>query len=137
MVLLLHRLVLEKSNRHSTGWVEHHTGTPVVAASTREWAIKHHLYSTTDINAIYNIGRILARRCLESGITEVYTELDQYAESSRKIQKFLTAMKVGGVELKEPRFIHERSVGMFSPRRSALPWQVQEEVISSPASPVL
>lgn len=85
MMFLLHRLVLEKSNRHSTSWVEHHTGARVVSASTREWAIKKHLYSTTDINAIYNIGRILARRCLESGITEVFTELDQYAESSSKV----------------------------------------------------
>lgn len=80
-----YKLVLEKSNRHSTGWVEHHTGTPVVSASTREWAIKQHLYSTTDTNAVYNIGCILARRCLESGISEVYTELDQYAESSGKV----------------------------------------------------
>ena len=86
MVFLLHRLVLEKSSRHSTGWVEHHTGTLVASASTREWAIKQHLYSTTDTNAIYNIGRILARRCLESGIIEVYTELNQYAESSRKVR---------------------------------------------------
>lgn len=82
----LPRLMLEKSNKHTTGWVEHHTGTNVVSASTQEWAIKQHLYSTSDISAAHNIGRVLARRCLESGITEVYTELEQYAESSEKVR---------------------------------------------------
>lgn len=79
--------MLEQTNRQSTGWVEHHTGTTVVSASTREWGIKQQLYSTTDTNAIHNIGRVLARRCLESGITEVYTELDQYAENSTKVKR--------------------------------------------------
>ncbi|XP_050700400.1 39S ribosomal protein L18, mitochondrial-like [Eriocheir sinensis] len=134
--LYWYKLMLEQSNRHSTGWVEHHTGTTVVSASTREWAIKQQLYSTTDTSAIRNIGHVLARRCLESGITEVYTELDQYAESSAKVKLFLSALREGGMELKEPRFIHERAVTLLSERREVLPWNVQEEeVVPKQTSP--
>lgn len=84
--MILLRLNLEQSNRHTTGQVVHYTGTIVVSASTREWSIKQQLYSTADVNAAENIGRILAQRCLESGITEVYTELEQFKDSSEKVR---------------------------------------------------
>lgn len=79
------RLVMEQSKRHITGRIVHHTGTTVVSASTQEWAIKQHLYSTADVSAAHNIGRILADRCLKSGIAEVYTEMDRYEDTSEKV----------------------------------------------------
>lgn len=48
--------------------VEHRSGQVVVSASTREWAIKKHLYSTTNVVACESVGRVLAERCLEAGI---------------------------------------------------------------------
>ncbi|XP_075064247.1 large ribosomal subunit protein uL18m isoform X2 [Mixophyes fleayi] len=63
-----HRLRLERSGHHVTALVEHTNGNIVLSASTREWAVKKHLYSTRDVMACENIGRILSQRCLEAGI---------------------------------------------------------------------
>ncbi|CAJ0968181.1 unnamed protein product [Ranitomeya imitator] len=59
---------LERTAHHVTASVEHCSGNVVVSASTREWAVKKHLYSTKDAMACENIGRILSQRCLEAGI---------------------------------------------------------------------
>ncbi|KAG7167546.1 39S ribosomal protein L18-like [Homarus americanus] len=122
-------LVLEQSQRHITGQVVHYTGTTVVSASTREWAIKQQLYSTTDVIAIENIGRILAQRCLESGITEVYTDLEKSKESSEKVRLFLSALTVGGICPKEASVISERDVHRTTWSHPALPWHVTEDEV--------
>lgn len=75
----------ESSQKHITGFVEHNKGTVVVSASTKEWCIRKHLYSSIDVAAAHNIGRILARRCLQSGIYQMHTELDKGAEKSKKV----------------------------------------------------
>lgn len=51
----------------------------VVSASTKEWAIKQFLRSTTDLNAATAIGQVLAQRCLECGLLEVQShyKMDQ------------------------------------------------------------
>ncbi|KAK3857327.1 hypothetical protein Pcinc_036256 [Petrolisthes cinctipes] len=131
-----YKLVMEHSRRHTIGRVVHHTGTTVVSASTQEWAIKQHLYSTSDVSAAHNIGRILADRCLKSGIAEVYTELDHYEETSEKVRTFLSAIRDGGVVMEEPEFIYERMVDMSIYKKAVVPWQVTEEeaLIDSPSS---
>ncbi|XP_045607936.1 large ribosomal subunit protein uL18m [Procambarus clarkii] len=122
-----YKLNLEQSNRHTTGQVVHYTGTIVVSASTREWSIKQQLYSTADVNAAENIGRILAQRCLESGITEVYTELEQFKDSSEKIRAFLSAVTEGGVCPKESSTINEVDVQRWAWTSPVLPWHMPEE----------
>lgn len=69
------RLLVTKTNRHITARIEHIKGNIVVQASTKEWAIKKHLYSTSDVSASENLGRVLADRCLESGINFVHNSM--------------------------------------------------------------
>lgn len=69
------RLFVTKTNRHITARIEHIKGNIVVQASTKEWAIKKHLYSTSDVSASENLGRVLADRCLESGINFVHNSM--------------------------------------------------------------
>ncbi|KAK7488225.1 hypothetical protein BaRGS_00020532 [Batillaria attramentaria] len=96
-----HRVLFERSNRHTTGRVEHFSGKTVISASTAEWAIKEGLYSLVDVSAAENIGRILAQRCLESGITEVfYDGLDEH-QTSEKMQAFLGGLQEVGLDLEE------------------------------------
>ncbi|CAH2273512.1 39S ribosomal L18, mitochondrial [Pelobates cultripes] len=102
-----HRLRLERTQHHVTAFVEHCSGNVVVSASTREWAVKKHLYSTKDVMACENIGRVLAQRCLEAGISYmVYSEIP-WVFKSESVQRFRNAMKEGGVVLNEPRRIYE------------------------------
>lgn len=79
------RLVIQKTNKHVTAFVEHHSGTTVVSASTKEWAVKKHLRSTTDMAAMDAIGQILAQRCLECGLLEVqsFYEADEVSSKVR------------------------------------------------------
>ncbi|OBS82855.1 hypothetical protein A6R68_23149, partial [Neotoma lepida] len=61
-------LLVIKTQHHIEALVEHQNGQVVVSASTREWAIKKHLYNTRNVVACESIGRVLAQRCLEAGI---------------------------------------------------------------------
>lgn len=67
-VLSSFRLRVTRTQHHVEALVEHCSGQVVVSASTREWAIKKHLYSTRNVVACESIGRVLAERCLEAGI---------------------------------------------------------------------
>merc|ERR1712071_118547 len=62
------RIVINQTNRHSTAYIEHHTGKKIISASTEEWAIKKFLNSTLDVKAMETIGRVLAQRCVECGL---------------------------------------------------------------------
>ena len=53
----------------------HNSGVVLVSASTTEFEITKHLYKTTDVTAAKNIGRVMAQRCLEAGITRVRWEI--------------------------------------------------------------
>jgi len=124
-----YKLMLDCSNRHVCGQVVHYTGKTVVSASTQEWAIKKHLYSTNDVSAYENVGRILAHRCLQSGISEIHTDLTVEGESSEKIRYFMEALKSGGIETEEPDVIHEHYFFPWSKRKTGLPWEVNEEKV--------
>ena len=60
----------------------HNSGVVLVSASTAEFEITKHLYKTTNISAAKNLGRVLAQRCQEAGITRVYWE-PQYGDRNK------------------------------------------------------
>lgn len=69
------RLKFLITNRHTRAQVVHNSGVVLVSASTTEFEITKHLYKTTDVTAAKNIGRVMAQRCLEAGITRVRWEI--------------------------------------------------------------
>lgn len=58
------------------------------------------LFRTKDVAAYSNIGRVLAQRCLESGISAVFCDYDM--SHSKKYEALLTELKKGGIILEEP-----------------------------------
>lgn len=125
-----YKLILESTSRHVSGQVVHYTGRTVVSASTKEWAIKRQLYSSNDVSAYENIGSILAHRCLQSGITEIHTDLSIVGEESEKISSFLKALESGGVKTEEPEVIAEHFFYPWSKIKPGLPWDVREDDLS-------
>ncbi|NWS17427.1 RM18 protein, partial [Pachyramphus minor] len=120
-----HRLRLERTQHYIEAFVERSNGDIVVSASTREWAIKRHLYSPKGVAACKNLGRVMAQRCLEAGINFVNFKAiipwEYRCDSAilmaflyiysclyllNKIQEFEKAMEEGGVVLREPRRIY-------------------------------
>ncbi|XP_030046195.1 large ribosomal subunit protein uL18m isoform X2 [Microcaecilia unicolor] len=102
-----HRLRFERSQNHVTAFVEHCDGHVVVSASTQEWAVKRHLYSTRDAAASENVGRVLAQRCLEAGISYMVFKVIPWEFNHEGVQRFRNAMMEGGVVLTEPRRIYQ------------------------------
>lgn len=99
-----HKMFLNISPSHVTARVEHFTGKTVVSASTREWALRKHLYSAHDVCAAESVGRVIARRCLESGILHVHISLGE--TSSDKVKAFSKALEEEGLSLEEPSRIY-------------------------------
>ncbi|XP_029800141.1 39S ribosomal protein L18, mitochondrial isoform X2 [Suricata suricatta] len=102
-----HRLRVVKTQHHVDALVEHRSGQVVVSASTREWAIKKHLYSTTNVVACESVGRVLAERCLEAGINFLAYQPTPWEAASDSMKRLQSAMTEGGVVLREPRRIYE------------------------------
>lgn len=65
----------------------------MVSASTQEWAIKKYLRSTLDVPAAKLIGRILAQRCLESGMLELHSSYEE-AGVSQKVSRKLFSLRI-------------------------------------------
>lgn len=105
-----HRVTFERSNRQTTGRVEHFSGKTVVQASTVEWAVRDGLYSLVDVSAAENVGRVLAQRCLECGITSVFYEEEEGHKKSEKMQAFLSGLQDMGLDLEEPEVIEREFV---------------------------
>nr|KAF6363273.1 mitochondrial ribosomal protein L18 [Pipistrellus kuhlii] len=101
------RLRVIRTQHHTEALVEHRNGQVVVSASTREWAIKKHLYSTTNVAACENIGRVLAERCLEAGINFMVYQPTPWEAASESMRRLQEAVTEGGVVLQEPRRIYE------------------------------
>nr|BAE88196.1 unnamed protein product [Macaca fascicularis] len=102
-----HRLRVIGTQRHVEALVEHQNGKVVVSASTREWAIKKHLYSTRNVVACESIGRVLAQRCLEAGINFMVYQPTPWEAASDSMKRLQSAMTEGGVVLREPQRIYE------------------------------
>ena len=100
------RLQLELSNYHITGMVTHNNGTTMVQASTREFCIARYLYKTTDISASHNIGRVLAQRCLETGVNRVMWEGERTIKNNPKVH----IHTILGVEFETTEFIISLSI---------------------------
>lgn len=107
------KLIFETSNHHTSAQVEHWTGKTVVQVTTRDWSLAKHLYSTTDVCAAANVGKMLARRCLEAGLTNIFYDPDSDHENSSKLKAFLKALEDGQITLQEPAEVeHEYRPGI-------------------------
>lgn len=111
-----HRLFVKRSHRYVSAWVEHVDGHVPVQASTKEWAIKKHLYSTNDVVARRNLGRVIAQRCLESGIEYMTCSLRHHELESEGNKAFYDAMVEGGISFEEPK-----SIGDFITKHDYFP----------------
>ncbi|KAB7496800.1 39S ribosomal protein L18, mitochondrial [Armadillidium nasatum] len=100
-----YKLKFEKGSRNLTGWVEHNLGRKVVVASTNEWAIRKHLFSSIDTSAAENLGRVLAHRS----------------------NCFLKSLEDGGVTLEESPQIREKQTYPTHHKIPTMPWEVTEE----------
>lgn len=128
-----HKLLVNVSGRYVYATVDHYKNGTVVQANTGEWAIKKQLYKTKDTPAYINLARVLARRCLQAGITEMVngSEDDRSAMPSKdqnsesKLEKFYRTIEENGVKLKEaPRYHRVKPWDVGRPEK---PWEVLEE----------
>lgn len=118
------RLLLTQSGRYVSASVVHFENGEVISANTREWALKEQLYKTNDTCAYINLGRVLAQRCLESGLLEIQSFIETTVENG-KVAAFLKAMEDCGVCLKEPeQYKHPNAWDKLRPEK---PWEVIEE----------
>jgi len=118
-----HKLDLNVSGRYVSAEVNHFENGPVVKASTQEWALKEQLYKTKDTSAFVNLARVLAFRCLQSGITEMVCNIE--AEPGSKTKKFLETMQDNGVTLQEPDRL--KAAYPWDAYREDKPWEVTED----------
>ncbi|XP_054289965.1 39S ribosomal protein L18, mitochondrial-like [Macrosteles quadrilineatus] len=109
-----------RSARSVTGEVVHNSGTVVVSASTKEWALAKQLYSLGDTAAYVNLARVLAQRCHETGISEVACFIERKPDT--KVEAFLQELEKEGVTLSEPEeYEHPRPTQLVKPEK---PWEV-------------
>lgn len=80
--------MLELTNRHVSAYVNHNSGLKVAKASTKEFAISRHLYKTNDVAAAYNVGRVLADRCKETGIYRITWEHKRNRNAEKVVINF-------------------------------------------------
>ncbi|XP_004928945.1 large ribosomal subunit protein uL18m [Bombyx mori] len=118
-----HKLVLTPGNRSIIAKVIHFLNGPVVEVKTSEWALQKQLYSPTDTCAYISLGKVLAQRCIEFGITEMYCDLEP--QQGGKAEKFLEEVVKGGITLQEPEVYKKPNPwDQFRPEK---PWEVHDE----------
>lgn len=120
-----HKLFITTTGRHTTGEVHHFENGCVVSVSTQEWALKKQLYKTTDVATFMNLGRVLAQRCLECGITSMYYNTED-EETSQKVKNLLNEIQLGGVSLTEPK-AYKHPYPWKKPVRPIKPWTLVDE----------
>ncbi|GMT19420.1 hypothetical protein PFISCL1PPCAC_10717, partial [Pristionchus fissidentatus] len=98
----IYRVELVQGRSQQVGRIVHHQNGVVLEASTAEPAIASQLYSRVDTSAALNIGRVLAQRCLQSGIHFVMPSASEEERSNSEHQgAFFTALEEGGLRLNE------------------------------------
>uniref|UniRef100_A0A8C6Z3U5 Large ribosomal subunit protein uL18m n=1 Tax=Nothoprocta perdicaria TaxID=30464 RepID=A0A8C6Z3U5_NOTPE len=102
-----HRLRFERTQHYVEAFVECRNGDVVVSASTREWAIKRHLYSPRGVTACKNLGHVVAQRCLEAGINFVDFKAIIPWERHCDSASICLLKTEGGVVLREPKRIYQ------------------------------
>jgi len=125
------RLTLEITNRHTTAQVTHWSGRPVASASTMEAAVRKQLYNLTDLAAIQAVAKIIAQRCLETGVSEVYLDVNKTEKEKDKMQKFIQIIEDSGLSLSEPEEYkhynpHKDNLYEMKPQQ-VKPWTVPDE----------
>ncbi len=65
------------SNTHTSAYLDHSNGNVIITTSTLEDSIAKHLYSTSDKCAALNIGRVMAQRLIDAGITRVHWDIGE------------------------------------------------------------
>ncbi|XP_038555454.1 39S ribosomal protein L18, mitochondrial [Micropterus salmoides] len=99
-----HRLEFSRTQHHVTAQVfSSSSPVPVVSCSTKEWAVKKELASTSCVAACQAVGEVLAHRCQQAGITRMVYRAIPWTYRSDAVQSFRAAMKEGGITLSEPR----------------------------------
>ncbi|XP_029043262.2 39S ribosomal protein L18, mitochondrial [Osmia bicornis bicornis] len=117
-----HKLIIKPSNRYIDAEIHHFENGPVIMVSSQEWGIRKQLYNTKDIIAYKYVGRVLAQRCLESGICEMYFDGSEIIAS--KVQTLINELTENGISLQEPpRYYHPKATDPDRPER---PWQFYE-----------
>ncbi|KAI1292031.1 39S ribosomal protein L18, mitochondrial [Halotydeus destructor] len=102
------KVVFERNGRYLTAKVIHNSGRTLVSACTSEESYQAQSDSLGDTQAAKNVGNMLARRCLESGILFVHKEIREDESKSPKVNAFLAALRDGGLKLREPDMIFPR-----------------------------
>ncbi|CAH1801635.1 unnamed protein product [Owenia fusiformis] len=125
-----HRLVYERTKNYITASVEHCTNGIVISASTKEHAIRKHLYSAIDASAAENVGHVLAERCKRCGVDSMVPHIHPDKLSGERVQSFLTALQEGGVTLSEtPTYEkpYESGIDYDRPSDKEPRWKVLEK----------
>ncbi|KAF7406501.1 hypothetical protein HZH68_005870 [Vespula germanica] len=115
-----HKLQVSPFQRYVVVEIVHFQNGPVITVSSNEWALKKLLYRKYDSMAYIALGQVLAQRCLESGINEIY-----YDESpNSKVSLLLKELEKNNIILREPdRYIHPYPWSLFRPEK---PWETHE-----------
>ncbi|KAF8358654.1 mrpl-18, partial [Pristionchus pacificus] len=104
----IYRVELVQGKSQQVGRIIHHQNGIVLEASTTEQGIASQLYSRVDTSAALNIGRVLAQRCLQSGIHFVTPSVSEEERANSEHQgAFFTALEEGGLRLNEPEPIKQ------------------------------
>lgn len=122
-----HTLEINTSGRYVSADVKHFENGTILSASTSEWAIKQQLYKTNDTSAFVNLGRVLAQRCLQAGITEMTCNVQ--AVSGSKLDKLLKVVQENGISFEEPSRLPNSQP--WDAYRYEKPWEVTEQSIST------
>ncbi|XP_015122154.1 39S ribosomal protein L18, mitochondrial [Diachasma alloeum] len=117
-----HELIITRGVKHVEVHIEHIENGPVITASTKEWSLKKRLYSYQDSSAYMNIGRVLAERCIESGIFAIH--VNPHMPKGGKIDLLLSKLEEGGVALVEPPVY--KNPHPWDLERPEKPWDVIE-----------
>lgn len=122
------RLELNISGKHTTATVAHWTGRKVCSASTREFEIAKFLHNNTDMAALQAVGKIVAQRCLETGLHEVFLELRDEDFEKEKMKLFVQAVKDAGLLIGEMEQYEQRNPfrGEWW-KKSFKAWEVHED----------
>uniref|UniRef100_H2YC30 Large ribosomal subunit protein uL18m n=1 Tax=Ciona savignyi TaxID=51511 RepID=H2YC30_CIOSA len=105
-----HRIILERTGKHTYATLLHYHGRRVIEVSTREWSIQQQIYKGNDVCTCYNVGRVFVERCIRSGIScAAWTIPNNITDGSQSITAFREALTSSGFVLKEPDQISFRS----------------------------
>ncbi|CAI2347959.1 unnamed protein product [Caenorhabditis sp. 36 PRJEB53466] len=102
----IYKVELIEGKSHREGRLVHYKDGVVLSASTREPAIASQLYSRADTSAALNVGRVLALRCLQSGIHFAQPgSTKELIEKSQHQKHFFKALEEEGLILREPEHV--------------------------------